>query len=96
MRVFLNGVMRDHGVAQMLMLPVVTLGTGHEVSANIPLVIKADMTDDEFAAVKNFDKEVREEPPNEFLDVPKRRLLHWKRKPKRTLIARYYAEDWGR
>ncbi|MFI7543049.1 hypothetical protein [Actinoplanes sp. NPDC049599] len=94
MKGFLNGVMRDHGVKQTLLLAVVTMGNGYEISTNTPLVVRADMTDTAFAEFEpNFTKEAGEEPIDAFLDVSPKRRMPWRRKPKQTLIARNYAED---
>ncbi|WP_326550609.1 hypothetical protein [Micromonospora sp. NBC_01813] len=94
MNVFLEGVMRDHGVRRTLLLAVITLGSGHEISADTPLVIQADMSDAQFAELrKNFTKEHREGTIDPFPHVSGKRRLPWPRKRKQTLIARNWAED---
>lgn len=91
---YLNGVMRDHGIEHTLLLAVITMGSGEEISTNTPLVVRADMTEAEFAKFEpNFTKEVLDEPVDAFLDVSRRRRMPWQRRPKQTLIARNYAED---
>jgi hypothetical protein len=78
MKGFLNGVMRDHGVEQTLLLAVITMGNGEEISTNTPLVVRADMTETEFAKFEpNFTKEVQDEPVDAFLDVSRKRWMPW-------------------
>lgn len=50
MRVFLNGVLRDHGVDAAEFEAVLTLGDGNEVVAAPVMRFRADMTEQELAA----------------------------------------------
>ena len=50
MRVFLNGVLRDHGVDAAEFEAVLTLGDGDEVAASPAMRFRADMTEQELAA----------------------------------------------
>lgn len=48
MRVLWNAVMRDHGVKQCVYSVVLELGNGERIFADPPILIGADMTDEEF------------------------------------------------
>jgi hypothetical protein len=48
MRVLWNAVMRDHGVKQCVYSVVLELGNGEQIFADPPILIGADMTDEEF------------------------------------------------
>lgn len=50
MRVFLNQVLRDHGVASALFLAVLSLGHGTEIAAPPAIEIKANMTKEDIEA----------------------------------------------
>jgi hypothetical protein len=52
MRVLWNKVMKDHGVAQTVYGVVLELGNGREVFADPPIVVRADMADEELATVE--------------------------------------------
>jgi len=50
MRVFLNQVLRDHGVTIALFLPVLSLGHGEEIAAPPTMEIRADMSQEDIEA----------------------------------------------
>jgi hypothetical protein len=97
MRILWNGVLRDHGVHQTVYGVLFELGNGKEVYSDCSVVVRIDLTDEEFEEALRtqgvFHRTEIDDDQEPVIVRPRKRFKYFGKDQRQAIIMRSDADD---